>query len=324
MTQHEPHADRPVESVGEAVWEHHLPWQMAPLDEAGELGSAVDGVDETHGSSGSTGAGDPTTLPDQRRAAARPDGPTAQRSLARISLTKPVLAGAAALGALLLAGPLALLGEDGAAHPADAGTSLALGDHLPDLQYPETGNGTHPPLPSSGPRPMPMSSTGVARRSADTQAMDAPRQESVAAISPVRTLSAKTRPLSFSREAVFSQPNACATPQTWTTTVIHGTSVLHPGQSWTTNRITLAFQANGDLVIFDKCNNPLWRSGTAGEGALTVFQADGNFVVYTKNGATAWSSRTDGRNGAQLVLQADGNVTITSGASVLWASGTVM
>jgi hypothetical protein len=108
----------------------------------------------------------------------------------------------------------------------------------------------------------------------------------------------------------------------WSTTVIHGTSVLLPGQSWSTNRITMVLQSDGNLVIRDLHGRTLWSAGTAGRGAKVVFQGDGNFVVYTSSMQTAWSSRTDGHNGAKLVLQDDGNVTILYGSKALWSSGT--
>lgn len=127
---------------------------------------------------------------------------------------------------------------------------------------------------------------------------------------------------SSSPSAVPVQPRPVTSPTPrWTETVVNGTSVLTPGQSWSTNRITMAFQGDGNFVLYDRNGTPRWQSATVGRGAKVVFQDDGNLVVYTSDMSTAWSSRTNGHDGAQLVLGRDGVATIRSGGSVLWSSG---
>ncbi|MEU1089404.1 hypothetical protein ABZ401_21740 [Streptomyces sp. NPDC005892] len=104
--------------------------------------------------------------------------------------------------------------------------------------------------------------------------------------------------------------------------MVHGTSVLEPGQSWTGDRVVLTLQGDGNLVLHDREGRPTWASGTTGLGAMTVFQADGNLVVYTRDMRPAWSSRTDGHDGAELVLGTDGNLVVRHGDATLWAAGT--
>ncbi|MEO3742077.1 hypothetical protein [Plantactinospora sp. B5E13] len=132
---------------------------------------------------------------------------------------------------------------------------------------------------------------------------------------PVRTQS-PTRP---PRAPATTRPPA---KPDWQTRVVNGTSVLRPGQSWSTNRLRLTLTANGNLALYDQ-GRLVWSAGTGGRGAAElVFQADGNFVLYTSRKATIWSTRTDGHDGAILVLQADGNVTISQHGRTLWQTGT--
>jgi len=53
-------------------------------------------------------------------------------------------------------------------------------------------------------------------------------------------------------------------------------------------------QTDGNFVLYDAQNRPLWASGTNGQaGAYLAIQDDGNLVVY-KGTATPWSSNTYG------------------------------
>ncbi|MFD0787259.1 hypothetical protein ACFQZ8_25440, partial [Micromonospora azadirachtae] len=108
----------------------------------------------------------------------------------------------------------------------------------------------------------------------------------------------------------------------WQTRVVNGTSVLRPGGSWRTNRLTLTLTSDGNVVLYDQ-GRRVWSAQTSGKGAdQLVFQADGNLVLYTRGMATIWSTRTDGHDGAILVLQNDGNVTISQNGRTLWQTGT--
>ncbi|MET7752834.1 hypothetical protein [Micromonospora sp. NPDC005367] len=127
-----------------------------------------------------------------------------------------------------------------------------------------------------------------------------------------------TRP-SPTRSASTSKPPK---KPDWQTRVVNGTSVLRPGGSWRTNRLTLTLTSDGNVVLYDQ-GRGVWSAQTSGKGAdQLVFQADGNLVLYTRGMATIWSTRTDGHNGAILVLQNDGNVTISQNGRTLWQTGT--
>jgi len=105
------------------------------------------------------------------------------------------------------------------------------------------------------------------------------------------------------------------------TLVVHATSVLHLGQSWTASLVRVTLRSNGNLVITNPAGRVLMSAGTAGSGYQAVFQGDGNFAVYNKAGTSVWSTRTENHNNAILVLQGDGNVTIDLNNVCYWASG---
>jgi hypothetical protein len=334
------------------VWARELPWQAAPLSGAGELGNGSSGTpDLPEATAGATGQTDadadaatpeapeatpaPAAAPRSRETAADPGapepeeaeaprtaedpgGPQEERPSSRISFTKPMLAGAAGLCALLLTAPALI--QDKPAHPRQSETFDTAEGSSP--QHPNPSSSSAYPLPDPWSRPRLRPSPGATHGSGSTKsgtgrAGDPPRLENVGKAMPVGS------PLPGSRRTV-AKPRTTPAAQHWTTTVVSATSVLEPGQSWSTNRVVLAFQGDGNLVLYDKKGHPLWWSGTVGQGARTVFQADGNLVVYTRDMQTAWSSRTDGHDGARLVLQDDGNMVIQYGRTALWSTHTAM
>lgn len=119
-----------------------------------------------------------------------------------------------------------------------------------------------------------------------------------------------------------------------------GTVYTFPVLQWGTNQFVmtngdcvvasngntiLAFQNDGNLVVYTSNFTPLWATSTEGRGGIEMLmQSDGNFVMYNSNGNPLWSSRTNGNTNAWLYVQNDGNVVIysTSGPA-LWATGTV-
>ncbi|MFD9390957.1 hypothetical protein ACFWBB_09520 [Streptomyces sp. NPDC060000] len=347
-------------SVGQAVWETELPWQLAPLGETGHGGPpAATGDVLNHGPTGPVaatvgspaapvpsytgatvsapagpaapttgvpGAGsEPDASADLGRRRQRGRGARAASTLSesaeegrprlRLSLAKPVLAGAGVISALFLLTPT-VFGQDAPQQRSNAGAGDTGEDYASEGQYPDSGSTVSPRPGTSGTT----KSDGADHHRIGEVAVASPTGE-VRAVEP---MSQSHTPAPSRTPVPSSTPRGQQPQQHWTTTVVNGTGVLEPGQSWTTNRITLVFQGDGNLVLYDKKGTPLWWSGTVGQGAKAVFQADGNFAVYTQNGATAWSSRTDGHNGAQLVLGADGNVMIRSGGAVLWSTGTAM
>ncbi|MFF0296982.1 glycoside hydrolase domain-containing protein [Kitasatospora sp. NPDC004614] len=110
---------------------------------------------------------------------------------------------------------------------------------------------------------------------------------------------------------------------------------LAPGQSISSNAVTLTMQTDGNLVANLNVGGgrPLWSSNTySNAGAYAVMQDDGNLVVYRSNGGPGndgalWATGTSSA-GAYATVQDDGNVVVYrrgggSGAGgALWATGT--
>ncbi|MEU4236246.1 hypothetical protein [Actinoplanes sp. NPDC026619] len=101
---------------------------------------------------------------------------------------------------------------------------------------------------------------------------------------------------------------------------IAATSVLNPGESWSTNRLRLTLTARGNLVLQDQ-GRTVWQTGTT-TGAKLVMQNDGHLVLYDAGNANVWSSKTPGNPGAVLILRADGNMVIALNGRVLFQTGT--
>jgi len=73
----------------------------------------------------------------------------------------------------------------------------------------------------------------------------------------------------------------------------------------------LVMQTDGNLVVYNSKNKPLWASGTVGRATNVVMQSDGNLVLYNGN-APVWSSRTAGKGRSRVVMQHDGNLVIVA------------
>lgn len=61
---------------------------------------------------------------------------------------------------------------------------------------------------------------------------------------------------------------------------------------------TVCVQPDGNVVVYDQSNAPLWSSGTNGRGGgnvRLVMQDDGNLVLYDMNNSPLWSTNTAGR-----------------------------
>jgi hypothetical protein len=88
------------------------------------------------------------------------------------------------------------------------------------------------------------------------------------------------------------------------------------------NNVSLALQADGDLVL--RCGTTAkWSSGTAGtQGQFLVLQGDGHLVLYGPNYAPIWWNGAYGFTGAFLQVQNDGNLVVYTGSTVRWTTGT--
>jgi hypothetical protein len=111
----------------------------------------------------------------------------------------------------------------------------------------------------------------------------------------------------------------------------------------------MVMQGDGNLVIYNTSNQPMWDTGTGGHpNAFVRLQTDGNLVVYSSGGAPLWNSQSSSRpdylgrvvsqlpttsiypgqslettdRKRKLVLQGDGNLVLYSSGTAIWASGT--
>jgi hypothetical protein len=103
----------------------------------------------------------------------------------------------------------------------------------------------------------------------------------------------------------------------------------------------LDFEANGNLVVFDRAHKPLWMSNTAGHaGSYLLMQNDGNLVIYSHGKKALWAwqtnstemlpgemltpghSRLSHNRKYRLQMQTDGNLVLLQGKKALWNSGT--
>jgi hypothetical protein len=97
-------------------------------------------------------------------------------------------------------------------------------------------------------------------------------------------------------------------------------------------RMTVKMQVDGNLVVYDQNNSPLWASGTNYNpvSALARMQSDGNLVVYHFNGTTwspVWATNTVATNTQSVArIENGGNFRvlqmINGSWSVAWATNT--
>jgi hypothetical protein len=98
-----------------------------------------------------------------------------------------------------------------------------------------------------------------------------------------------------------------------------GESLVSPN-----GRFSLVLQQDGNAVLYEQEDSPVWASGTDGQDVSTAaMQEDGNFVLSTPSGDPVWATDTYGNDGAYLVLQDDRNLVIYGAdGAPLWATNT--
>lgn len=88
----------------------------------------------------------------------------------------------------------------------------------------------------------------------------------------------------------------------------------------------LVMQGDGNLVVYNRANRPLWATDTVGHaGNELVMQRDGNLVVYATQPVqrALWSSGTAGRGPSQAGLLDTGNFVVSRlGAGLTWQTHT--
>ena len=92
--------------------------------------------------------------------------------------------------------------------------------------------------------------------------------------------------------------------------------------------LSLNTQQDGNLVIYNSQGQPVWSSGSEGQGSPPYFstmQGDGNFVIYGANNSPIWSTGTEGQGSPpfRAIIQPDGNFVIyDKNNNATWATGT--
>ena len=108
-----------------------------------------------------------------------------------------------------------------------------------------------------------------------------------------------------------------------------GNLLLNAGDFALSQYRLLEMQADCNLVLYSVVNaqkvSALWNSDTqhAGSGCYLDFQSDGNLVLYDEFDQPLWASGTSGTTNAELHIQDDGNLVIyNDAAQPLWSTGT--
>ncbi|CAD7815659.1 hypothetical protein CHRY9390_03012 [Chryseobacterium aquaeductus] len=105
--------------------------------------------------------------------------------------------------------------------------------------------------------------------------------------------------------------------------IYNGQNIEQNRKYWSgNNRYYLIFQGDGNLVVYNKNNDPMWSSNTSGRATRAVFQDDGNLVVYGQRESVVYSTKTNGKRADRLTMQDDGNLVIYTRSNPLWSSNT--
>ena len=84
----------------------------------------------------------------------------------------------------------------------------------------------------------------------------------------------------------------------------------------------LSYQSDGNLVVYDKSNKPIWNTKTNGKTPnRLVFQADGNLVLYGANNVVFWASNSNSKGGKSLRLSDQGSLSIWDQKAYIWNTG---
>lgn len=140
------------------------------------------------------------------------------------------------------------------------------------------------------------------------------------AVAPVVPAAEPPKPSpSATKPKVKPKPKPSPKPE-WSTVVVSAPSVIQVNQAWTTNRIKMVMQTDGNLVVLNEQGKPIWAAMTFGQNHRAIFQPDGNLVIHNGDDRAIWASKTHDHPGAQLVLRADGKVVVQENGNVLWST----
>jgi hypothetical protein len=99
---------------------------------------------------------------------------------------------------------------------------------------------------------------------------------------------------------------------------------LNAGESIKNESSTLTMQHDGNLVLYNGNNIPIWSSQSSGQGinCYAILQTDNNFVIYNRNNKPIWNSGTSNKGTvgeATLRIERD-SFTIYSNYDLIWKS----
>lgn len=96
--------------------------------------------------------------------------------------------------------------------------------------------------------------------------------------------------------------------------------VLNVGESLTCGQMLVSknnmfraiMQDDGNFVVYDNLDRPIWASNTYGKGGkILTMQADNNLVIYKDDGKAVWSAKSNKKDSTpQLIMQNDQNLVI--------------
>ncbi|KAB2591852.1 mannose-binding protein [Streptomyces arboris] len=228
----------------------------------------------------------------------------------------PVLAGAVFIGAALVAIPVLLMGSANDEEPRNTGTAPVAGS-ADTVLNPETAPAALEDYVAVKPTPSATEQKkNTPPKAAPAPAVPAP-QPGTSAPSEKPTPKASPKP----KPKASPKPKPKAAPQpNWGTQTVSATSSIGVGQSWATNRIRMTMQPDGNLVVYNEQNKPIWAAMTFGENHRAIFQPDGNLVIHNGDDRAIWASKTHDFGGAQLVLRPDAKVVIVHNGKVVWST----
>ncbi|MFF8504401.1 mannose-binding protein [Streptomyces anulatus] len=289
--------------------------------------AATAGTEETRTPAGA-GAGDPPTAtapsdPSTGGTAVPPEGRTEGIALATAVAAQPetktltvadrgrprapVLAGAVFVGAALVAIPVLLMGSANDEKPRNSGTAPVAGSGDTVLDA-ESAPAALDDYVAVKPTPSPVEQK---KKIAAPKVVPAP----VVPTPAPRTSAPAEKP----KASPKPKPKAAPKPN-WGTQTVSATSSIGVGQSWATNRIRMTMQQDGNLVVYNEQNKPIWAAMTFGQNHRAIFQPDGNLVVHNGDDRAIWASKTHDFGGAQLVLRPDAKVVVVHNGRVVWST----
>ncbi|MDP4207459.1 MAG: hypothetical protein Q8928_01465 [Bacteroidota bacterium] len=111
-----------------------------------------------------------------------------------------------------------------------------------------------------------------------------------------------------------AQPSRVDKPTEWAPNT---TVLVSPNQQY-----RLSYQGDGNLVVYDKSNKPLWNSQTNGKTPnKLVFQGDGNLVLYGANNDVHWAAYCHNKGGKSLRLNNEGSLSVWNDDKHIWSTG---